>query len=108
MAKALQVLIVEDRPSDADLVVRHLKAHGYELDWQRVDSEGEFRLRLVPTLDIILSDFSVPGFGALPALDIVKTANLDVPVIVVSGSLGDEKAVECLRRGAIDYVLKDR
>lgn len=108
MGQDLQVLIVEDRPEDAELVVRHLESHGFTLDWQRVDSEEEFRHRLVATLDIVLADFTVPGFGAMPAMDILKEEGLDIPVIVVSGTVGDEQAAACIRHGATDYVLKDR
>src|SRR5882672_11268761 len=108
MGTPLQVLILEDRPADAELLVQQLKSVGFEVDWQRVDTEPAFRLRLVPTLDVILADYSVPGFGALDALALVQRAGHGVPVIVVSGSLGDQAAVECIRKGALDYVLKDR
>src|SRR5437870_378078 len=104
----IQVLLLEDRAADAELMVRELRKAGYEPDWQRVETEREFTLRLVPNLDIILSDFNLPGFNALQALRILAASGVDVPLIIVSGSLGDEQAVECLRQGATDYLLKDR
>ncbi|MHB8633504.1 MAG: sensor histidine kinase [Thermoplasmatota archaeon] len=108
MAAKLQVLIVEDRAADAELMVKELEKAGFEVDWQRVDTERDMRLRLTPNLDVILTDYHVPGFGALPVLSVLQEAKLDVPVLVVSGSLGDEKAVQVLTSGATDYILKDR
>jgi PAS domain S-box-containing protein len=108
MAERLQVLIVEDRVADAELMARELLKAGFEVDWQRVDTERDLRLRLTPRLDLLLTDYNVPGFGALPVLSVLRESKLDVPVIVVSGSLGDEKAVEVLTSGATDYILKDR
>ncbi|MEA3142859.1 MAG: hypothetical protein QOG31_183 [Thermoplasmata archaeon] len=108
MPEKLQVLIVEDRAADAELMVRELRRAGFEVDWQRVETERELKLRLTPRLDLILADYSLPGFGALPVLSVLREARLDVPVLVVSGTLGDEKAAEVLTSGATDYILKDR
>jgi hypothetical protein len=108
MPTPLQVLILEDRLADADLVVRELKKAGFEPDWQRVDQARDFQMRLTPNLDVILADYTVPGFGALDALHMLREQQSDVPVIIVSGSVGDDKAVETLKLGATDYVLKDR
>ena len=104
----IQVLIVEDRPADAELMVKELTKAGYDVDWQRVDGEQAFRRRLTPRLDAIITDYNVPGFGALPAIRALSETGLDVPIIVCSGTIGDEKAAECLKLGATDYVLKDR
>jgi PAS domain S-box-containing protein len=108
MTTPLQVLILEDRAADAELMVRELEKSGFKPDWQRVETEREFSLRLVPTLDLILSDYTLPGFNALGALEILKASRMDTPFIVVSGSLGDDQAAECIRKGATDYLLKDR
>jgi PAS domain S-box-containing protein len=103
-----QVLIVEDRAADAELMARELRRVGFAADWQRVQTERDFRLRLTPRLDLILSDYHVPGFGAVEAMRVLRESRLDVPLLVVSGSIGDEQAAECLKLGATDYILKDR
>jgi len=104
----LRLLIVEDSDADADLVVDHLEQAGFEPAWVRVQTEGEFVGALDPTLDVILADFNMPSFGAPRALELLKERELDVPLIVVSGSIGEETAVAVLHSGAADYLLKDR
>lgn len=106
--KPLRVLIAEDNPSDADLMVRELRRAGFAPDFRRVDTEGEFVSSLDPTIDIILSDFSMPQFGAFRALELARQHQPQIPFIVVSGSIGEETAVETMRAGAADYLLKDR
>jgi two-component system sensor histidine kinase EvgS len=107
MSTPLRVLIVEDRPADAELMVVELRRAGYDPDWQRVESEADYLARLDPSLDIILADYSLPQFDALRALHLLHERELDVPVIVVTGSF-EEVAIECLKQGANDYLLKDR
>jgi signal transduction histidine kinase len=102
------MLLVEDVPADAELMLAELAQGGVEADVQRVDREDAYIAALDPSLDIVLSDFNVPGFGAMRALEILKERALDVPFIVVSGSIGEETAVALLRNGASDYLLKDR
>jgi PAS domain S-box-containing protein len=108
MATPLQVLIAEDRANDAELMVQELRRAGYDVDWQRVDTEREFRLRLTPRLQLILADYHMPSFDAPAAIRILQESKLDIPLIVVSGSLGDDQAVEFVKQGATDYILKDR
>ena len=108
MMGPLRVLLLEDRAADADLVVRELRRAGFEPDWQRVDTEAAFVAALDAPFDFILVDYRLPQFDGLAALRIVRERGLDVPVIVVTGTLGDELAVECLKQGAADFVLKDR
>lgn len=108
MPTKLQVMIVEDRPADAELMVRELTKAGFEVDWQRVETESEFRRRLTPALSLILTDYHVPGFGAVPAMLALRESKVDVPLLVLSSTIGDELAAEVLRLGATDYVLKDR
>ncbi|MEA3204371.1 MAG: hypothetical protein QOI63_2053 [Thermoplasmata archaeon] len=108
MPDTLQVLIVEDRAADAELMAKELRKAGFTLDWQRVETERELKLRLTPRLDLILTDYNLPGFGAMPVMAALQGTGLDIPIIVVSGSLGDEKAAEVLTAGATDYILKDR
>ena len=108
MATPLRVLILEDRPADAELMVVELRRGGFELDWRRVDTAEDFLAHLDPNLDVILADYRLPQWDALQALRLMQERVLDIPFIVVTGSLGDELAAECLKRGATDYVLKDR
>ncbi len=104
----LRVLILEDRISDAELTLLELKRGGFNPLWTRVETETEFRREITQTYDVILADFSLPQFNALRALDILKESEMDVPFIIVSGSLTDVVAVEALKRGATDYLFKDR
>jgi two-component system cell cycle sensor histidine kinase/response regulator CckA len=106
--RPLRVLLVEDQPMEADLLVRGLKKAGFDLDWRRVETEEDYLDALSPSLDVVLADYSLPSFGAPRALALLKASGLDVPFIVVSGSITEETAVEVLRNGAADYLLKDR
>ncbi len=108
MSKPLRILILEDNPDDAELMAQELQRAGFELDWERVESADEFRAHLDPPPDLILSDFNMPQLNALGALEILKEQDLDLPFVVVSGTIGEEMAVRCLMAGAHDYVLKDR
>jgi PAS domain S-box-containing protein len=107
-ATALRVLLVEDSPSDAILIRRSLERDGFALELRVVDDAETFVAALGNPLDIVIADFHQPDFDALRALDLVRERDLDVPFIVVSGSLDDATAAETLRRGAADYLLKDR
>jgi PAS domain S-box-containing protein len=104
-----RILIVEDRAPDAELIQRELKRSGLAGATQVVDTEADFRaalLQFVP--DLVLTDHSLPSFGAREALRIAREVCPDTPVLVVTGSLDEETAVEYMRAGAADYVLKDR
>ncbi len=109
MGKALRVLVVEDSPQDAELVVRELRRRGYEPAWQRVDTREDMQaaLRNQPW-DLVLADYAMPSFSAPEALALMKRTGLDVPFIIVSGTIGEEAAVESLRAGAADFMLKDK
>src|SRR5256884_163454 len=102
----LRVLILEDRPDDALLVAEHLRRAGLAIAWERVDTEAAFAAKLESGLDLILADYSLPQFTAPRALDILKERDLDIPFIVVSGTVGEDAAVEVMRGGARDYVFK--
>ena len=107
MPHGLRVLIVEDVPVEAELVVRQLAEGGIPCAHLRVETEQSFRaalLRFRP--HIILSDFTLPAFDGLSALDIARHEAPHVPFIFVSGTIGEERAIEALKRGAVDYVLK--
>src|SRR5271155_1274607 len=109
MSQRTQILIVEDNPADADLLVRELRHSGFEFDWQRVDTEAEYLAKLNSGLDLILSDYEMPEFGGLRALELLnQQPALEIPFIIVSGTIGEEMAVAAMREGAADYLLKDR
>ena len=109
MNRQLRVLLVEDNPADADLVLRELRRAGYDPAWHRVDGEAEYLEQLQPGLDIILSDYQVPGFGGPRALELRNEHGLAmIPFIIISGTIGEDLAVEAMKLGAADYLLKDR
>jgi PAS domain S-box-containing protein len=99
--------MVEDDADDAELLARKLKDAGFNLQWMRVDTESAYLSALRQPLDIIFSDFSIPRFGGLRALQLLQSSGLDVPLILISGTVGEEVAVEAMRWGATDYLLKD-
>src|SRR5215472_920308 len=104
---ALRVLLIEDSPSDAELAMWRLKQAGYACTFECVTDEPQMRAALAAGLpDLILSDFSLPGFDGMAALAIARAVAPDVPFIFLSGTIGEERAIEALKRGAIDYVLK--
>lgn len=108
MTTPLHVLILEDREEDAELMVHELRRAGFDPQWQRVDTEADFLAHLDQELDVVLADYSLPQFDAQRALEHLKKRGLDVPFIIVSGCIGEERAVECMKYGATDYLLKDR
>jgi len=104
----ISVLIVEDSPSDAELMVLKLAEEGYDVKHRIVGREGDYLEALNDEPDVILSDWALPAFSGLGALKLLKERGLDIPFIVVTGSIGEEAAVEAIRTGAYDFVLKDR
>jgi PAS domain S-box-containing protein len=108
MPQPLKVLIVEDNPADAELLVRSLRHAGFEPDWQRVDTEHAFVEHLHDKLDLILADYEMPQFSGLRALELLKQRELEVPFIIVSGTIGEETAITAMKLGVTDYLLKDR
>jgi DNA-binding NtrC family response regulator len=108
MSRALRVLIVEDRPADAELIVRELRRAGFAPDWNRVDTEGEFSASLRSDPEVILCDYVMPEFSGLGALELLHQSKLEIPLIIVSGTIGEETAVAAMKEGATDYLLKDR
>lgn len=108
MNGSLRVLIAEDNPADVELVVRELRRAGFTLELRVVDNEPEYLSHLRPDLDLVLSDFDMPQFTGTRALEILKERDLDLPFIIVSGTIGEEVAVAVMKQGATDYLLKDR
>src|SRR6188768_57048 len=104
-----RLLVLEDDPDDAELLRRHLLAEWPQCEIVHVNDEQRLREALNgPAFDIILSDYALPGFHGLCALHLARARCPDVPFLFVSGAIGDEVAVESLKAGATDYVLKDR
>ncbi len=105
--KPLRVLVVEDSEDDALLIVRELRRGGYDPVFERVETPESMAEALsMKTWDIIISDYVLPSFGGLAALDLVKKTMLDIPFIVVSGHIGEDIAVRAMKAGAHDYIMK--
>src|SRR5712692_990288 len=108
MHSPVKVLFVEDSEEDVELALRSLQRDGVETSWRRVQSEDRMREALGDLKpDAILSDFSMPGFDGLRALRVAREMTPDIPFIFVSGTIGEERAIEAIRAGATDYVLKN-
>lgn len=108
MSKLLSVLIIEDSASDAELMIRHLKKAGFDVLHERVESADSLRDALCQqSWEVLLCDFTLPGFDAREALSILQETGRDIPFIVVSGSIGDQTAIELMRTGAQDYLMKN-
>jgi light-regulated signal transduction histidine kinase (bacteriophytochrome) len=100
--------VVEDNVSDSELMLHALKEVGYESECEVVQTAAEFADRIRKNkYDIILADYRLPGWNGMETVAMVRGEDLDIPVVLVSGSLGELKAVECIKQGAADYVLKD-
>jgi diguanylate cyclase (GGDEF)-like protein len=108
MPRSLNLLLLEDSPNDAELILAVLEEAGFELASRRVDSQADYLRELDQPPEFILSDFSMPQFTARDALRLMQERGLDIPFIVVSGCIGEEMAVECMKAGATDYLMKDR
>ncbi|MFO7568586.1 MAG: PAS domain S-box protein [Smithellaceae bacterium] len=107
MLKPLRVLLVEDSEDDAVLLLRTLKRSGYEPVAHRVQSAEEMALALTDgPWDMIFCDYHMPGFSGLDAIALLKMMATDIPLIVVSGAIGEETALDCIHRGASDYIMK--
>jgi GAF domain-containing protein len=108
MSEPLTVLMIEDSEDDALLVLRELRRSGFDVIWERVQTVEALRAALAQRpWDVIISDYRLPGFDARSALEIVQQSQLDLPFIVVSGTIGEELAVALMKAGAHDYLMKD-
>jgi diguanylate cyclase (GGDEF)-like protein len=107
MSHALRVLLVEDSKLDAELFLAELRRSGFETDCERVDTEAQFRDALSSAAwEMVVCDHTLPGFNSSEALQIVRESELDVPFVILSGTIGEEAAVEALKAGARDVVVK--
>ncbi len=109
MSEPLRILFLEDDAADAELVLRALKREGLPFTHRRVATETDFERELAGFAPhLVLSDYSIPGYSGLGAIELVAERARDTPVIIVTGTINEETAVACMRAGAADYVLKDR
>ncbi len=108
MSQSLRVLILEDHLHDAEMLIRELRRAGYDPEWRREDSEAGFLAALEQSPQLILSDYSLPQYDGLQAMKAVRDSDQDIPFILVSGTVGEEIAVQAMQAGVTDYLLKDR
>lgn len=104
---SIRLLIIEDHPDDAELMIDQFESSGYTVHSKRVASAAELREVLSEPWELILSDHVMPSFSSRGALKIVKETGHDIPFILISGSIGEQEAVEMMRLGVSDYILKD-
>ncbi|HTP66251.1 MAG TPA: ATP-binding protein [Geobacteraceae bacterium] len=105
--KTLRILIVEDSEDDARLLVREIRRGGYAPEFERVESVEAMKTALAKNQwDIVISDYTLPRFNALSALSVLKESGLDIPFLLVSGVIGEEKAVKAMKAGVHDYIMK--
>lgn len=104
----IRVLILEDRPEDAELMLHELRRSWFDPACVRLETESEYLDALKSPADVILADYSMPQLDAQRALELLQSLGLDIPFIVVSGAIGEDAAVALMRQGATDYLLKDR
>ena len=108
MGKAIRVLIVDDSEDDALLLARQLRNSGFDPSFERVDTAEAMNAALDKlTWDLVLSDFIMPRFSGLEAIGLLRQRGFEVPILIVSGRIGEETAVECVKAGANDYLMKD-
>ncbi len=108
MTKPLRILIIEDSEDDALLLVRGLRQGGYDPTFERVDTPAAMRAALAnQTWDIISSDYVMPQFSGISALELLQETGRDIPFLIISGKMGEETAVDLMKRGANDYIMKD-
>src|SRR5687767_7922959 len=105
----LNVLIVEDSADDTQLILREIERGGYFVFYERVETKADMQAALLrQPWDMILSDYSMPRFSALAALETLKGSGLDIPFLVISGTVGEETAIAALKGGAHDFLVKDK
>ena len=107
MSNKLRVLIVEDSEDDTMIVLRELRNYGYDLEYERVDSREAMEDALVDEKwDIVISDYAMPNFDGIRALKLMQERGNDLPFILVSGTIGEDVAVNAMKAGVNDYILK--
>jgi signal transduction histidine kinase len=104
--RPLRVLHLEDSELDHELALAYLRRDGLSLSCRRVESRAEFEAALAESWDLVLSDYNLPDFSGIEALQILRRRGLELPFVLVSGEIGEETAVDAMRNGASDYLLK--
>jgi len=108
MKKTLHILVIEDSEDDAFLVLQQIKSGDYNIEFERVENAERMKTMLKErTWDIILSDYAMPHFNGIEALELLKESGIDIPFIITSGTIGEDVAVEAMKAGANDYIMKD-
>ncbi|HET9240218.1 MAG TPA: response regulator [Oligoflexus sp.] len=107
MRKTLKVLMIEDSEMDSALLTEALEHSGYDVQTTRIETEKDLRLCLQENWDIILSDYNLPAFSGLKALQVLAESAQDIPTIIVSGIIGEERAASVIKAGAHDFIMKD-
>ncbi|MDB6137863.1 MAG: Response regulator receiver modulated diguanylate cyclase/phosphodiesterase, partial [Verrucomicrobiaceae bacterium] len=97
MKQRIRILLVEDNSADAEMIVRVLTKAGFDPDWKRVDTEEAFLAELDPGLDVILSDHAMPQFSGPRALELLSQSGLAIPFLTISGTIGEDLAVESMK-----------
>src|SRR5574339_1319560 len=109
MGKRLHTLIIEDSDEDTQLLLRELRRIGYQVEFERVETDLAMRAMLAEKdWGLILSDYTLPKFSAPQALETLKASGLDIPFIIISGTIGEETAVSALKAGANDFLIKGK
>ncbi len=109
MKEKIRLLLIEDSETDAELILHRLKKEGLEVEHKRVQSARGMRTAMENgSWDVVISDYSMPRFDAIKAWEILEETDLDIPFIIVSGKIGEDTAVEAMRSGVHDYIMKDR
>jgi len=109
MSTPLRVLLVEDSEDDAILLIRELRRGGYDPTYERVDTPEDMKASLArQTWDIVISDYVMPKFSGTAALKVLQESGIDLPFIIVSGKIGEDFAVEAMKAGAHDYLIKGK
>jgi PAS domain S-box-containing protein/putative nucleotidyltransferase with HDIG domain len=109
MGRPIRVLIIEDSENDSQFVLREIQRGGYDVEWERVERRSAMESALVRRQwDVIICDHSLPEFNAIAALETLHTRGLDLPFIIVSGSISEEAAVQSLKAGAHDFIVKGK
>jgi PAS domain S-box-containing protein/putative nucleotidyltransferase with HDIG domain len=108
MQTPLRIVYVEDSSTDAELIILRLKKEGFNFLWHRVETAEDYLLAIKENPDLILADWNLPQFSGLEALALMQEQKLDIPFIIISGKIGEDAAVEAMRKGATDYLVKDR
>jgi signal transduction histidine kinase len=109
MSRPLRALIIEDSEDDAILTARELRRGGYDVVSERVDTPGAMADALIQRQwDVVIADYAMPRFSGLDALEVLKQSGQDLPFIIVSGTIGEDIAVEAMQRGAHDYLMKGK